>query len=437
MTVWFVMMVQTIGLCQDCGFPIVFIDDSDGFDHYFKDQKMCDTLNYPITIENVSDLTKMNFLKKINHDLSISFTRQGFNELIGLDSLEEAHDIEIRGFLLSDLKRINILQSLKKANSIKIIGHNNLLSVGEIPLIDSLRFFQLSGNQSISTIDFLPNLVKCNSFIITLNDNLESIEIEENLNDVIEFTVSSNESLEEITLPKTTFKNRGRITLRNLPSLLKINSQKNRSKYLYDLFFSELPNLQSFDGLNLLSKVERYFAFGDCSLIENIGQYENLDTIGLFGVWNNNNLDNLEGVSGVKYLSDSLYIKSNPKLSMCDIESFCDFIDRNPIGTIVCDNKQNCNTGEEILQSCIATNTENILNRNNFITVKPNPVYDLLECHLSDNYIGENIQLIGSNGNVYFAETVRGNISSFNISNLNGGIYFIKIKDRVIKIIKI
>ncbi len=418
---------------SDCGFPIIEINKASDFSSYFSNQESCDTINYPIRINNVADLRPLNFIKKLTHELSIEITNIDLEELVGLDSLEEATTISISGFRGS-VKTINAFKSLKKLDRLIISSLASLTHIEPIPGIDTLVAFESWSNSSLKTLDFLPNLKQCKFFDIAFNDNLESIGLDKNLSNVTQFEISRCPKIEELYLPKDS-ESMNSVLFSNLENLRTIHINENDTKDISSFFIRFLPKLESFEGLDSLEKVKFYFAFIGCDKLSSIGDFPKLDTVSLLGLIDNDRLEDLSGLENLSYISDTLYITENSALSDCNIESFCSFVDRKIEAAVIFDNKSGCATAEELINSCISTNVDDELNIND-VSVYPNPVVDILQVDIPINFIGEKYSIVDISGRVRKSNLLENGLNDINLTGLNKGVYFIKIKYLIYKVFK-
>jgi hypothetical protein len=135
-----------------------------------------------------------------------------------------------------------------------------------------------------------------------------------------------------------------------------------------------LDSLEDFSGLNNLLHIgEDFVAIGFENLVNFTG-LENLNMInGNIFISENNSLASLSGLDNIKSESSPvIYIHGNPQLSICNIQSVCNFV-ANPNATVVIyDNAIGCSSPEEVEAGC---DTLSISERNYIkgIMATPNP----------------------------------------------------------------
>ncbi|NQU34495.1 MAG: T9SS type A sorting domain-containing protein [Bacteroidetes bacterium] len=140
-------------------------------------------------------------------------------------------------------------------------------------------------------------------------------------------------------------------------------------------------------------------------------------------IQNNNALDNLSGLG--QLIADSvnnIYINNNPLLSVCDVQSVCDFLE-NPVGTIeIVNNHPGCNTNSEVMAEC-ANSIPMALNEPN-ISVYPNPATTKITISSMDKMTIDEVIIYNTLGKkIYFANHPEERID---ISMLTSGIYTIE-----------
>ena len=140
-----------------------------------------------------------------------------------------------------------------------------------------------------------------------------------------------------------------------------------------DLKITFNDSLISLNGLDSLTSLGGWLFIQHNPSLLNMHALKNLTSIGQrLNITYNDKLDSLEGLQNIDPLSImGLYIYYNPSLSMCHVESICEYL-MNPEGSsIIHDNKSGCNSVEEVKTICLVS-TEDMIGGNS-VTLFPNP----------------------------------------------------------------
>ena len=407
-----------------CGFPSIVIQNASQLEILTGDPDFCDTIDVPIEITNVVDLTPLNFIKKAR-SIRITINEGNLKHLVGLDSLEEVASIDITSLFGKDLESINAFGALRKLDRLTISSNPSLVHIEAMPLIDSLFFFEFRSNPMMAALDFLPNLKSCNHLGVSLNEALGSLSFDRNLSSSTLIEISSCPKLTEIYLPSTS-EDMTAINLSLLEKLETIHVNDNAAKRINSFYINELPSLKNFKGLDSLEKVAAFFAFWGCESLTSIGNYPRLDTIGMLGLGQNDILEDISGLSNLEYIADQLYISESINLSMCNLRSFCEFAARDTAATTVFDNGSGCATAAEIISSCALTNTVDDVGPR-ILVVYPNPVSDVLTIETPKSARGKKFEIIDSLGKVHRIGRVDDLPLHEDISELASGLYFVRL----------
>ena len=137
-------------------------------------------------------------------------------------------------------------------------------------------------------------------------------------------------------------------------------------------------------------------------------------------------LDNIEGSS-----IEDLYISANGNLSVCEVQSVCDYL-ANPSGSIVIhNNAQGCNSQEEVLDSCGSAGVDEkyLIDA---LKIFPNPASNILTIKTDNQTIDEN-RIYNLTGQIILKQRPSGN--QIDVSALPTGLYVIEcvIDNRLIR----
>ncbi|PLW98007.1 MAG: hypothetical protein C0591_05310, partial [Marinilabiliales bacterium] len=158
---------------------------------------------------------------------------------------------------------------------------------------------------------------------------------------------------------------------------------------------------------------------GDTNLT-NLNGLENISFInGELSIWRTA-LTNLDGLNNISAGSiDELYIRGNPSLSSCDVQSVCDYL-ANPNGTIsIGGNAPGCNSQLEVEDECASFVGD--LEEKNAISMYPNPATNELFIVCSNGVQITEINIYSQMGQKVLQ--VYGNTHQLDVSTLPKGLY--------------
>ena len=268
--------------------------------------------------DELTNLTGLNNLTFIGNYLYISYNYNLIN-LIGLENLTSIGNL---GLHIEDNDHLTSLNGL-----------NGLTSLSEIFLYNNVNLTSLSGLENVTTIE--------GSLIITYNVSLNNIEDLQNLNSIGNgFYIEGSDSLSSL------------VGLENITTLK-------------DLEISYNGSLTSLTGMDNLTSVNGYGVqiIGNESL-NSLSSLENITSIGeVLIIWGNSSLMSLTGLENINDGSpvEELTIIHNINLSMCEVQSVCNYLADPTVGDIeIHDNATGCNTVEEVEEACTTCLTEGI-----------------------------------------------------------------------------
>jgi hypothetical protein len=193
--------------------------------------------------------------------------------------------------------------------------------------------------------------------------------------------------------------------------------------------------LTSLEGLNNLTSLGGSINIRENSSLTNLMGLNNLTSIGGdFFIDYNNSLISLTGLENIEAGSISnLFISSNGLLSICNVQSICDYL-ASPNGTIhFWGNAPGCNSPEEVDSLCNITNVSDYSSDLNF-SISPNPVNENATVTLGSMFAGSiNISLYNSTGicikNWQFQNQQPGQKELFlDLKDLLAGVYFCRVQ---------
>lgn len=237
-------------------------------------------------------------------------------------------------------------------------------------------------NPYLTSLSGLENLSGINgSLLIALNDSLEDISALSNLNEIGgSFDFHGNNQM---------------VNLEGLNSLGSIGS---------NVWVSGNKRLASFSGLGGLNSIGGYLWIGY-----------------------NDSLTSLEGLENIDPLSiESISIAGNTFLSLCHVESICNYI-ANPVGSIeIVGNASGCDSIEEVEECCLVGIDDPIEQIQ--CIVYPNPLNQgIVTIDFSIVYNHFTLKCFNIFGQMVHQQEVNESEVKINISNWKPGIYLLKI----------
>ena len=226
----------------------------------------------------------------------------------------------------------------------ELIAFNNLISVDAT----SASKIQIKNNQ-LSTCSIFKKLVSTSSSIeIETNLALTHLDAFDHLKSVTEdFILSDNPLLSEINLMES-LETIGTIEIQYHPNLLNLEAFSNLSRIDFKLDLSNNRRLKGLLGLENLKNLN-----GDLVITEN------------------EELESIEALANIDPANvEEANISNNPNLESCSSVFLCSFLSNDPLFTTVENNKELCNSIEEILLEC-----DSIINIDNGIYTLTSFVY--------------------------------------------------------------
>jgi len=205
--------------------------------------------------------------------------------------------------LLTQLTTIEGTLHIEWTDLTDMQGLNNLTSVGTLYLIYNYSLVNLTGLESLSTVD----RVQIGDYFILIQETffltnaLTSLAGLDNLSSVRTLEIIGNPALTDLS------------SLNNLTSLQTLHLRYNES----------LSNLTGLENLTSVESLGLYYNF----FLTSLAALENLTSVKSLDIQNNYSLVNLVGLENME--PDTLtnvYIRSNPNLAICQLESICNYL---------------------------------------------------------------------------------------------------------------
>ena len=324
-------IASACGFTMDClPYGHYYFTDQSDIDSFQVDYPDCSVLNGMVRVSgnNITDLYGLQVIDSIFGFLWFEYN----------DSLSALHGLE-------SLKYIS--------NKLEFWGNPSLLSLEGL---DSLT--AIGGNLSIKGYNSLVSLTGLESLSF-IGGNLEVWQHD----DLTSF--NGLNSLAEIG---------GSLDIAFLPSIKSLSGLDNLAAVGGSVGIGLIDSLESLEGLNNLATIGYHLSIVNNWSLTDLNALSNLQSIGGdLNIRLNPNLRNLTGLDNIDPGSImDLQIKSNSKLSVCAIQSICDYL-ASPNGTVqIEDNSPGCNSQQEVDSACVyLIDTENGFEKD--ISIFPNP----------------------------------------------------------------
>ncbi|NPD44465.1 MULTISPECIES: T9SS type A sorting domain-containing protein [unclassified Lentimicrobium] len=280
-------------------------------------------ISFGAQLKNCANFSSLNYIKG-------NFTLLRLDSIFDLNGFDQ---LNVVGGTVT-IQTNNRLESLE--------GFNNLESVvGDFVVLNNHGLVSLDDLDSLKTLS--------GSLLIENCRNLKEIASIKNLEYTGGISLIRLDSLKTIYgFPKLNTLD-GSLFLKDLDKLKELSGFSDINKINKSLGISGCDGLKDFNGLETLKMISQTLTVYNCDSIKNLIGMENLSKIGnhLY-IANNERLSSLQGINNADL--ESVEIKNNPLLSMCSVESICQFISTDYIRFE--NNSEGCNTEEEINEMC-------------------------------------------------------------------------------------
>jgi len=193
--------------------------------------------------------------------------------------------------------------------------------------------------------------------------------------------------------------------------------------------------LTSFTGLDNVTSITDGLSIGDNDALTSLTGLANLTSIGGFlSIIDNNALTSLTGLDNIDGGSiTDLHIQYNFSLSICEVESICDYL-ASPNGTIfISDNATGCSSQEEVEAACgVGVDESAISSRQSAVNIYPNPSSSHITIEHSEpgSNASGTVSVYGMTGQELIHQQVQSFRSEIDISILPAGIYFVRLMNQ-------
>jgi hypothetical protein len=383
--------------------------------------------------ENLTSISGLENVSTVNGSLSIGSHAYGANpSLENLDGLSNLTHVgaDIRLNLLYSLTDISALNGIDTVWGTLTFLHCESLT--DLSGIDSLQYIggnlEIYNDDSLSSLQGLDALNYIGGDLLVLeNKCLNNLTSLENVTFVgKELTIYNNDSISNLSGLNSISYVGEHLWISGNPLLTTLNGL-NSLEVVEEYVSIDADNLEHLHGLSSLSIINDGGIFLSSNALTNLVGLENLTEVnGTINISNCNSLVSLSGIQNISSESISkLSLKNNPLLTMCAVESVCDFISQPWSVTDILDNATGCNTVNEIEDACQIIGVDNIQYGNEPL-IYLNPANNKIE--FSNNFTERitDLKIYNHLGQQIIHNKII--INSIDISELNQGIYIVEIK---------
>lgn len=364
-------------------------------DYFLEIYGGCNEIIGDVTIEgnDINNLDNLHNLTKINGSLNIK-NCPNLTDIFGLRNLSfiggtfEFYNNDKKTHLyglgaLADIGGDLIIQENNKLvtltggsiGQIFFPGLNNLINIGgglfihnNLQLKDLFgleKLISINGNISINNNDLLTSI----SDLSGIDSGVETIQIVDNP------ILTNLNGLQNINLTA------GDILIQSNNSLIDLSGLEGINSIGWNLHIWQNNNLQNLHGIENIHTIGKGLQIKNNSTLTDLMGLENINSIGenfeissnsiLADIFSLNNLTSiggtlsinsnplllsLQGIDNIDYNTITyLSLRSNSQLSICDVQSICNYLENGGGATII-GNATNCNSVEEVNESCSPPN---------------------------------------------------------------------------------
>lgn len=388
---------------------------------------------------NLTSLTGLNNLFSIGKSLAI-VNNDALTNLEGLENLT----IIDWGLNVSDndaLINLRGLEGLTSLIGLYIVGNevfNNFTGLDNLTHIENDlqigkddMYWGGEGNPSLENLFGLNNLTTVGGNLsLYYNNSLSNLTGLENLTSIGgDLMIYSNIGLTSLSALASLTSIQGSLIIRLNTNLTNLTGLDNLKSIGQSFYIANNFSLTSLNGLNQIKFIGGGLNIDDNNVLASLTGFEDLDSIGEY-IWiaYNDNLTSLTGIDNLQGESIlDLFIYNNSSLSICDVQSICDYL-ASPNGTVeIHDNAEGCNSQEEVVAACSFGLNESASFENQFY-IFPNP--SSTQITIETLVIPTKIQLsiYNFNGQQLIRRQISESRTVIGIRNLPDGFYFVRLE---------
>jgi hypothetical protein len=423
--VFIIIFICDYSFSQACLPEGITFQSQDEIDNFQVNYPGCTRIDGDVFImsDNITNLNGLNVIDHIGGMLVINYC-SGLSDLSGLECLVGiGNDLIILGN--DELENLD--------------GLGNLASIGDR--------LEISNNPSLTSLSGLSNLAFNSIKDLYLRDNLSLSTCNEPF--ICDYLADPPGSV-NIYHNSAGCNNPAELALAcdSAISCLPFGNYYFLSQNDVDRFQSDFPgcedlhgnvkiggtDISNLDGLNGINSIEGHLEIFDNSILSNLFGLENLISIKIILIVNNQFLTTLSGLDNINPDSmNTLVISNNGVLSDCDVQGICDYIASPESYADIYSNTADCNSRDEVLAACEVGTPD--YQMKSICNLFPDPVSSFAIFHLQISDPGH-IKIFIYNNIGQLLETIAdeylpaGNhFISWNARNLSPGLYFYRISN--------
>jgi len=346
-----------------------------------------------IDIKNNQMLTTLEGLGNLENASEIGFSdNESLAKLTGLESLDASQTkfsikesvslVDLEGF--EDFEELGILELEQNPNLVSLEGLNNVESMQRLNVFGCGALTDLSAMESLEYVSEDLTFAFCGLVSdFSAFNNLERIGRNlfisqlfslEHLDDFTDVQVGGDifigfhANLVDITGFNSVESINGELSFNACPNLVSlegfINMESNGG-----LIISRTEQLTDLTGLANLSAINGKLEIFENEVLENLDDLVSLTFVAGINdpsvnsqkdvqIENNPLLTSIQGLNELIYADDKIFIRNNPSLTICDVESICRFINDPNIEIIIENNGFPCNSPDQIRSDCNSVITD-------------------------------------------------------------------------------
>jgi len=386
-------------------------------------------------IGNITNLNGLSVLTSVGGYLDI-FYNEALTSLTGLDNVTS-----VGGYLVISYN--NALSSLAGLDNVTSVGGGLVIGSG-----------QIGGNGSLTSLMGLANVTFVGGdLLIEFNNALSSLAGLENVTSVGgHLNIWNNDALISLTGLDNVISVGGPLWIIRNDSLSSLSGLDNVTSVGGELRIGGNDALNSLAGLDNVTSVGTLSIWGNDALTSLTG-LDNVTAVGgNLEISNNDALSSLSGLDNVTSIGyslyitqnssltsltgldnidantiDDLYINSNDSLTICEVQSICDYL-AAPNGSIgIHDNAPGCNSQEEVEDACETVSIEE-QSKLNDATIFPNPSSTQVTIELpTQPSKNTSLTISNTNGQELITQSIIEPQTEIDLSSLPSGIYIVKV----------
>jgi len=358
-------------------------------------------------------------------------------------------DVQISGDDISNLNGLSVMTSI--GGSLGILYNPTLTNLSGLEGLTSItETLAIEGNDALTSLSGLDNVTSIGGWLaIDLNlalTNLTGLEGLISIEETLE--IWENDALTSLIGLDNVTSIGGELSIRYNGALTSLTGLENlTSTHILDITSNDvlvslagLENLTSISDkvviyynvdLNNLTGLDNLTYIGGSLWIQvnddlaSLTGLDNVTSIG-GGLWveANDALTSLMGLDNIDATSISeLNILNNPLLSICEVESVCDYLVA-PGGTVeIHDNATGCNSQQEVEEACTESVEE--INSKDYLSIFPNPAKHKVSISTDDGKEVDEVTIYTLTGQQVYV--IIPESESIDISTLHPGMYIVEV----------